>query len=153
MNENAERLYGKLRRTLPLPHTERQSDLQALLEVKDSFCLYSVERNGASTLLRDFAARKGALYLDAMEGGINTPADLDTCVGESPFILDETSTFFRRSGYQEALRTLAKYAQTRQVGVRLHVDKDEAIVSDLSGHGFATVHMGKMPYAEWNPSL
>src|SRR3989338_618358 len=103
MKENVERLYRELRRTLPLPHTERQSDLQSLLQVKDSFCLYSLERNGTTTILRDFAAQKGALYLDAMEGGLYSPSDLDARVGDSAFILDETSTFLRRAGYPQAL--------------------------------------------------
>ena len=149
MKENSQKLYDLLRRTLPLPKTDRRSDLQDLLRLSRSFILYSVKRNGTTTLLREFAERKGARYVDA-QGKINSVTDLEECVGQDSFVLDKTSTFFRRVGYQEALRCLTQLTSNRQIGLRLHAEHDEDLVSSLVQRGFALTTLGKMQYGEWS---
>lgn len=151
-------------RTLfPRDQSNRLYDLDRLLSLDSSFCLFSDYRNGTTTLLHHLARVKQGKYIDAMSLPSTSRKDpitvLEAEIGTAPLvILDETATLWNKLGHDESgltntqgyelgMEYLQRLTATRQVGLRIH-PKDEYRLDDLSIRGFSTVHLAKIIYAE-----
>ena len=136
----------------PKEKTDRTSDLRNLLSMDRSFCLFSIPRNGATTLLVEYTKTKGGIYVDCMGlSEYSTHEDLESKIGleNSPLVLDEAVVMFRKlGGYGNAMDYLQRLSEKRQLGLRSHLECDQHN-GDLTQRGFEIVEMGKMPYAEF----
>ena len=151
-NPAYERAYGNLVTLLPKGKTDRRSDLNNVLGVDGSFCLFSVPRNGTTTLLREYTRTKEGIYVDCY--GLSDDSvieDLEAKIGltNSSLVLDEAIVMFRKFGsYGTAMDYLQGLAEKRQLGLRL-TPKCNQHKEDLTQRGFEIVEMGKMSYAEF----
>ena len=148
-----EELYWKLNSKLPRLTTDRISDLNRLLQMESSSVLYSLARDGTTTLMKEYSRKKEGIYLDC--GSLptkDTLETLDTLLGdaEKPAVLDETASLFRRStAAEEYLQNLAK---KRQIVARIH-PWDKEYLLKLSQNGFTTINIGKITYQEFSAGI
>src|SRR3989344_4340834 len=146
-------LYLDLCRLSPRESTDRRSDLEHLSSLNGSFSLYSISRNGATTLLREFARDKKGSILDCQNYYKIRDLNEDLALESSPLILDEATALFfqiqdRGRGSRKVMDYLEELSSIRPVGLRLHPEckpyKDE-----LRARGFEIVDLKKIPYHEF----
>lgn len=144
-------IYNNLATRYPKEGTDRKSDLNHLLSLQGSFCIFSDYRNGTTTLMIDLARRVDGIFVDSMsfcEG--EEIEQLEKLLGnqDNPLLLDETTVFFRRLGYENAIEYLQKQSKKRQVGLRLHPE-NYSLRDDMAERGFQIVEIGKISYLEF----
>ncbi len=151
-NPSYQRIDENLSTRYPLKKTDRKLDLNRLLNLKSSFCIFSKHRNGITTLLKDFAIRVNGIYIDSMSLSRGDEAEqLERIVGSEnrPFLLDDAVVLFKRLGeYERAITYLQRKSEKMQVGIRLHPESN-SLKDDLKRRGFEIVELGKISYEEF----
>lgn len=150
--DNVLREVCKSLRTLrPLDRTERTSDLLHIMSLDSSFAIFSLPRQGMTTLLKNYAQRKQGIwiecplllsrpgretgYLEEMIQGITGPILLDEARILSDFLGNPNSV----------LDYLGTISNGRQLGLRYHNgcgDYREPLIQ----RGYTIVDIGKISY-------
>lgn len=143
--------FEEVYRRLVSPHareeTSRTSDLDTLMQQQGSFCVYSLPRNGITTLLKKFVLLKNGVYVDGQYGEALQEVLAAEQEGREPLALDETVCLVDRVGEERGLELLERLGKSRQVVLRLH-PHNGSYKGDFSARGFPMVEVGKILYAE-----
>ncbi len=150
-NVEFQQVYNYFCSLYPLLKTDRISDLERISAIDSSFCIYSVGRNGITTLLKDFTARQHGLFVDCM--GLLSGAEMNTLEHlarseDKVVALDETESLFGRLGYEKAMDSIQAISRRKRVVLRLHPSAEQ-YKSDISQRGLQIVELGQIPYPEF----
>lgn len=145
-------LYKDLALRLPRKSTDRITDLNNLLNINSSFCIYSHRRNGMTTLLKEFTKVKDGIYIDC--GGLYEKPIIENLESRlkqdiSPIILDEAVILFKRLDNEEkTMKYLVDLSKKRQIGLRFHY-RDKQYEKNLKQNNFEIIKLKNIPYEEF----
>ncbi len=154
--EKESKIYSAISTNRPLNISDRKSDLASMLAVKGNFVLDSLQKNGTTTLMNNFAALRDGVLIDCMDFLSENPiSNLEKEIEQSGkliVLLDEIASlynFFRDDA--RCFDYLMQLSQRKQLILRFHTETratTERMIK-LAEKGFEIVGIGKIPYNEF----
>ncbi len=149
-------IYWHFNRRLPKKITDRVWDLNRLLKIQVSFCLFSEPRNWTTTLLEDFCSRVDGKFIDCMwlkDWSEENQIILKTGNWKYPVVLDEVSClFWRIKDYRRTIDFLVKLSEQRQIWLRIH-PANYNCKEDFIKAWFNIIELNKIPFDEFRNSV
>jgi hypothetical protein len=149
-------VYRSISTHRPLRISDRKIDLVRMLAVRGSFVLNSLQKNGTTTLMINYAALREGAYIDCSEfSRENYLLQLENEIERDSkhiVLLDEIMSLYHFiNDDDKSLDYLTQLSQRKQLIIRIHREKSSTAqrITRLKDNGFEIVEIGKIPYDEF----
>lgn len=160
LSPKAKKIYSINSKPQHFNHTDRIKDLNALNELDSSFILYSITKNGTTTLLKQFSQQNNFEYtsedeIDSRGNDLIPKLNKINAIPNAGLIVDEGSISFEKAFKEELnltdlLNSYIEASKQKKIGIRVHKELvDIHVLNKLIENGFILYDLGNIEHDDF----